>query len=95
MPEAFVSLETIIHVLRANRIEVSQVFKADGSQMTPPQLALAKGDPTTPEYIFEVVVVALPVKKEMLTYLARKFRVPIHQFYNPLMAPALPGESIQ
>ena len=86
MSEAPVSLDTVIQVLRANKVEVSRILNPDGSLPQPPMFALAKGDSATADYIFEVVTIELPVKRRLLSYLARKWQVPIHHFYNPLMA---------
>jgi hypothetical protein len=93
--EAFVSLDTIINVLRRNKIQVSEILSADGSPTDPRLFAVAKGDPMTMDYVFEVILLPLPVRKKLLNYVARKWGVPIHQFYNPLMAPRLPDEKIQ
>jgi hypothetical protein len=44
---------------------------------------------------FEVIAIPEECGRKLLHYLSRKFTTPIHHFYNPLMAPPLPGEPIQ
>jgi hypothetical protein len=77
---------TVIDVLRRHGVEVS----CDDSGL----------DNTGMVSLFkdgEVDARRLPseVSRRVLHYLARRFGVPIHHFYNPHMAPMKPGELIQ
>jgi hypothetical protein len=79
-----VSRGTVIDVLRRHNVDVSP---QDGSD-DPNMFVLAKG-PT-----LEVKKIPPTVGRQTLHYFERTYGAPIHQFYNPLMAPKLPGEKI-
>lgn len=74
-----VRLETVLSVLRAHQIAIS---RHDGTGYV-----LAKGDR------LEVIEFPKQVGRRMLQRLQRLFGVPIHHFYNPLMAPG-PSDDI-
>ena len=74
----------VIHVLRAHRVGVS--IQVDG---LPDMYVLAKSG------IVEAHRMPDRVGRRKLQHFHRKFGIPIHHFYNPLMAPPLPGEPIQ
>lgn len=73
--------KTVLEVLHAHRVGVSPQEGATDGTMT-----LAKGD------ILETRVVPDDVGKKLLQYFARRFKVPIHHFYNPLMAPEVKSD---
>jgi hypothetical protein len=72
MHEGDVSKEILISVLRANGVDVSN---QEDTGMT----VFAKGD------VIEVVNLDPFVRRKMVHWFQRKFNVPIHLFYNPLM----------
>ncbi len=76
-----------------NRSTVIEVLKRNGSEVSPqPDKAdmflIVKGD------VFEIIAISERCGRKLVRYLSRKFTAPIHHFYNPLMAPALPGEPV-
>jgi hypothetical protein len=73
----------VIEVLRRNGCEVSA--QPDKSDM----FLIVKGD------VFEILAIPERCGRKLVRYLSRKFTTPIHHFYNPLMAPPLPGEDSQ
>jgi hypothetical protein len=81
--DGIVPRAVVIEVLRRNGAEVlEQPDKAD-------MFLVVKGR------AFEVIAIPEECGRKLLHYLSRKFTTPIHHFYNPLMAPPLPGEPIQ
>lgn len=78
-----VSKANVIDVLRRHRVEVSRASE-DSSD-----LVLVKGSVT------EVQPIPDSVRRQTLHYLARKFDIPIHHFFDPLRAPRMSGELIQ
>lgn len=76
-----VDLKTVIEVLRNNRVAVTA--QKDGT-------FIIEKDET-----IEVHNLKPQVSKRMLQYLKRKFDVPIHHFYNPLMSTKSDGEKPQ
>lgn len=80
MHEGAVDRVTVINVLRRHKVEVSFIPGEKDAAL------LVKGKN------IEVKILENPIGRRMLHYLEHKFGVPIHHFYNPLMAPALPGE---
>jgi hypothetical protein len=81
--DQLVDRTTVINVLQRHGVEVS---------LLPGQKDVAlfvKGD------IIEVKILPSEAGRKFLHYLARKFDVPVHHFWNPLMAPQLPGERAQ
>ncbi len=42
--------------------------------------------------VYEILAIPETCGRRLVHYLSRKFKTPIHHFYNPLMAPSLPGE---
>lgn len=79
-----VDLATVIRVLTANEVSVSR--EENGEK---PMYVVAKGE------ALNVLELPQKVDRRMLQFLQRTYGVPIHQFYNPLMAPPLPGEKVQ
>jgi len=78
-----VSRKTVIEVLQRNGAEVSE--QSDKAGM----FLVVKGE------IFEVVTIPDPCNRRLVRYLSRKFTTYIHHFYNPLMAPPAPDESVE
>jgi hypothetical protein len=68
--------KTVLEVLQAHGVGVS---KQEGA--TDGTMVLAKGE------ILETRVIPDEVGKKLLHYFERRFKVPLHHFYNPLMAP--------
>ena len=73
----------VMDVLRRHRVEVSRVSVESSD------FVLVKGSVT------EVQRIPDSVRRRTLHYLARKFDIPIHHFFDPLRAPRLSGELIQ
>lgn len=71
---------TVIAVLRKHGVEVSFITGQKDTAL------LVKGE------IIEVKILDNRVGRRMLHYLGRKFSVPVHHFWNPLMVPNSPGE---
>jgi hypothetical protein len=68
--------KTVIEVLKAHGVGVSmQENSTDGT------VVLAKDD------LLETRIIPDECGKRLLQYFQRRFNVPIHHFYNPLMAP--------
>jgi hypothetical protein len=80
----YVKRSIVIDVLLRNGVAVS-VDPTGGPEM----MVLIKGDKVDARRIPE------EVPRRVLQYLKRHFNIPIHHFYNPLMAPNLPNEKIQ
>lgn len=80
----YVNRSVVIDVLRRNGVDVSRDESGPAGMVI-----LAKGDH------IESRSIPAEVSRRMLHYFQRRFGVPIHHFYNPLMAPKLPGESMQ
>lgn len=80
--EGYVDRATVIKVLRAHGVEASLMPLKD----QPDMMLLVKGD--------IIISQKMPpaLARKMIQYLARKFNVPVHHFYNPIMAPPIPGE---
>ena len=73
--------KTVVDVLRAHGVGVSmQDGATDGS------MVLAKGE------VVETRIIPDEVGKKLLHYFERRFEVPLHHFYNPLMAPDVKSE---
>jgi hypothetical protein len=81
MPEGIVDRATVLHVLRANKVAVS----VQQGEM----FLVVRGD------ISDIIPIPPDCARKLIHNLSRKFKIPIYQFYNPLMAPPLPGELIQ
>jgi hypothetical protein len=83
---SYVGRNTIIDVLQRHGVEVSC---DDDGPAGPGMMILIKGD--------KIDSRKLPseVSRPVLRYLARLFDIPIHHFYNPLMAPMKPSEKVQ
>ena len=72
-----VKRDIVIMVLRAHGVDISQQESGPGGM-----LVLAKDE------LVEARILPDDVGRRLLQYLQRKFRVPVHHFYNPLMAPS-------
>lgn len=79
----YVKKEIVIDVLRRHGVGVSPLGGA------PEVMILIKGDKVDARPLQD------EVSRGVLRYLTRHFNIPIHHFYNPLMAPNLPDEKIQ
>ena len=79
-----VDRKTVIRILQANGVKVSPQENGEADMMV-----LAKDDKV------EARRIPSKVGRRTLQYFQRSYGVPIHQFYNPLMAPPPPGEQIQ
>jgi hypothetical protein len=73
-----VNRDIMIEVLQRNGAEVS--VQQDQADM----FLISKGE------VLEIVPIPGICRRRLIHYLSRKFTTPIHHFYNPLMAPALP-----
>jgi hypothetical protein len=73
----------VIDVLKRNGSEVSA--QTDATEM----FLIVKGE------VFEIVAIPERCGRKLVRYLSRKFKTPIHHFYNPLMAPTRPDEMSQ
>ncbi len=78
-----VARANVIDVLRRHQVEVSR------ASVDSPEFVLVKGSVT------EVQPIPDSVRRQTLHYLARKFDIPIHHFFNPLRAPRMSGELVQ
>jgi hypothetical protein len=78
-----VILAEVMDVLERNGTEIStDANKAD-------MFLLVKGD------LIETVHIPERCGRQLVRYLSRKFTTPIHHFYNPMMAPQKPDETVQ
>jgi hypothetical protein len=82
--EGYVDRAVVIQVLRAHGVDAS-LIQVEGQ---PDMMLLVKGD----VILSQTMPPALARKK--VHYLARTFTIPVHHFYNPLMAPPMPGEKL-
>ncbi len=82
--DGYVGRTIVIDVLQRNGVQISRQEEGlDG------MLVLVKGE------VVDTRRIPDEVSRRVLQYFQRRFSVPIHHFYNPLMAPRLPGEKIQ
>ena len=83
MSDRSVLRQSVLDVLARHGVEIST--DPDGVQ----SLLVKDGKPPL------VLVVTIPdsVENRLPQRLQREFGIPIHHFYNPLMAPTLPDES--
>lgn len=80
-----VPLRIVELVLQAHGVSVSR-GRLDGLEST---TTMARDD------IVVATVLPDPVSRRMLHFLKRKFNIPIHHFYHPLMAPTHDTGEIQ
>jgi len=80
---AEVTRDTVIDVLRRHGVAV---YPCEPGSDT---LVLVKSD------AIEAQLLPAVAGRKLLHYLARKFGVPIHHFFNPLEAPRLPDDHVQ
>lgn len=81
MDDGSVSRAVVLRVLQAHGIDLSD-SKGD-NPFTLTTLAKRKGPKTTTQ----IHALPDPVRRRMVSYLSRKYGVPIHHFYNENMAP--------
>jgi hypothetical protein len=79
----YVNREIVIDILRRHGVGMSPLSGA------PEVMILIKGDKIDARPLSD------EVSRCVLRYLTRRFNIPIHHFYTPLMAPKLPDEKIQ
>ena len=83
MSDRSVPRRSVLEVLARHGVDVSDY--PDGAQSS----LVKDGYPP----LVLVLTIPDPVENRLLQRLQRKFDIPIHHFYNPLMAPRLPDES--
>jgi len=83
---SYVGRATVIDVLQRHGVEVSC---DDGGPAAPGMMILIKADKIDSRKL------SGEVSRPVLYYLARLFSIPIHHFYNPIMAPMKPTEKVQ
>ena len=78
-----VTRETVEHVLKAHKVDLSNL-----------EIESVSLSSRVRDSIADAGNLKELVGKRKLQYLARKFGIPIHYFYHPLEVPPLPGENI-